>query len=430
MSHILENEHAIYAEATQLLEDGQQEAARTLLQQLVDVGTVNADVFNDLGAIHFAMGDADSAILMLKIAADLNFSSTLPLRNLVSACLAIGQIGEALAALALIAQRDGIDDNITATCTAILTGSKPNLIDLNWLSPKIQTMGQELDRLRRENERLNIQVASLNDQVKALKAEQQPPTAEDIHDYCRAEAGRHAVLADVHPEDFIFGFFITHPQFAKEPLVAVSRYFESGAMSAQKLRDVIFNELRYTPDRPVHLLEFASGYGCVTRHLVKLKTNIDVVACDIHPEAMHFISKNLGVTCLQSEKVPEQFPNAEQFDIVFALSFFSHMPDSTWGRWLAALFRNVKPSGCLLFTTHGHASMRQLGNPTLSEDGFWFKPTSEQHDLEGAEYGSTITSPAYVKRQIGKLDHAALELSHEAFWWGHQDFWAVRKLPT
>jgi hypothetical protein len=110
------------------------------------------------------------------------------------------------------------------------------------------------------------------------------------------------------------------------------------------------------------------------------------------------MGQQVAISC----KNPAEFRLGRQFDVVFALSFFSHMPDTTWGDWLAALFRHVRLGGSLIFTCHGKMSVELLYNNfiKLSPEGYWFSPSSEQRDLEVDDYGTTITSPEYVIRQI------------------------------
>ena len=71
---------------------------------------------------------------------------------------------------------------------------------------------------------------------------------------------------------------------------------------------------------------------------------------------------------------PEDFRPSEQFDVVFALSFFTHMPKSTFGRWLARLPRGP-PSGQLAFTTHGLKKCTDFAikPEDIPADGYWFQ---------------------------------------------------------
>lgn len=238
-----------------------------------------------------------------------------------------------------------------------------------------------------------------------------------------AAARRHGVEPVCHPQDFIYKFVVTHPGF-KEIGAAVDYYFDDGARSAQKLADLL-KELQVAR-RPIRLLEFASGYGCVSRHLKK-NGDLSIVACDIHPQAIEFLTNKLGVRAVMSAHQPEGLSLGELFDAVFALSFFSHMPRATWGQWVRALFSQVKPGGYLIFTTHGMASRQWHQNPEMPPDGFWFTPSSEQDDLDAAEYGSTIVTPEFVRQEVRAQTGEDIFEHRYAFWWEHQDLYIVKK---
>ena len=241
---------------------------------------------------------------------------------------------------------------------------------------------------------------------------------------CNSEAAqRHGVEAACHPADFIYEFVVRHPSFSSIKQ-AVDYYFDDGARSAAKF-EAIVRGLAF-PGHPLHILEFASGYGCVTRHL-KRNQAWSLVACDIHSEAVEFLRNKLGVRALMSVHAPEDLSLDEKFDVIFALSFFSHMPRVTWGRWVKALFHHLKCPGYLVFTTHGLASRKAHGDPEIPIDGFWFTEMSEQHDLSRTEYGSTIVTPEFVMREVCEQTGEQVFDYKHAFWWDHQDLWVVKK---
>ena len=217
---------------------------------------------------------------------------------------------------------------------------------------------------------------------------------------------------------------------------AVKNYFENANRSAKHLYKLIYDELGYKRGSNIKLLEFASGYGCVTRHLnIILGNNVEITSCDIHKEAVDFITDKMKIKTVLSHSVPEKLQIEEKYDIVFALSFFSHMPETTWGRWIQKLFSCVAKPGYFIFTTHGTESLKFFGNPEVPSSGFWFHPDSEQKDLDVAEYGTTITTPEYVKRELHTKIKAPIVLFKPAFWWEHQDLYVVanidgiRKVP-
>src|SRR6516225_4005902 len=99
----------------------------------------------------------------------------------------------------------------------------------------------------------------------------------DFEQYCRESGKLCDAIPDVHPDDFIFKFIVGVPRFS-DPRDAVSYYFSDGQSSAHKLREILSNDLEIAPNTPLRLLEFANGYGCVTRHLAKVLPNVSIAA--------------------------------------------------------------------------------------------------------------------------------------------------------
>jgi SAM-dependent methyltransferase len=242
----------------------------------------------------------------------------------------------------------------------------------------------------------------------------------------RENAAKYSVSPEIHDDDLLLQFLLTHPAFP-DPEQAIAYYFSDGAESARKLEEILMRNTAFGRSGRYSLLEFASGYGMVTRHLGRQLAGADIVSCDIHDQAVTFINDTLRSSAVLSRHVPEELTLNRQFDVVFALSFFSHMPEATFGRWLQALFSVVLPGGILVFTTHGLASQKIFGDVALSESGFAFMPSSEQGDLAGTEYGSSISTPDYVIGELYRRLRAPICEFRHAYWWGHQDLYVVVK---
>jgi SAM-dependent methyltransferase len=236
-------------------------------------------------------------------------------------------------------------------------------------------------------------------------------------------AAKFQVTSEVHADDFIFQFILSHPRHASQ-FAAMTYYFESGHASAARF-DELVTKFCSEERRPLEVLEFAAGYGCVTRHLKKMEK--DIYSCDIHPQAVDFLSKRIGVRAILSNSIPSELPVDRQFDVVFALSFFSHMPDAVWGHWLRRLLDFVADDGLLIFTTHGSKSIKYMRAPPADEDGYWFRAASEQKDLPADEYGTTVTTARYVVDKLHALRDADLVYFEEGLWWGHQDACILRR---
>ncbi len=250
-----------------------------------------------------------------------------------------------------------------------------------------------------------------------------PAITEELIRLNREAAAREGVESAVHEKDFIYWFLVDpHATNAKG---GVDYYFDDGAHSASKLTNLV-SSTDLPKQSKLRLLEFASGYGRVSRFLKK-NPGFDLVCCDIHPEAIEFLTRQIGVKTVQSGSSPARFSTPGKFDVVFALSFFSHMPRTTFGPWLRALFEALDVGGYLFFTTHGWATASRGNLHTLPADGFRFWPDSEQKDIHTSEYGSTIVVPEFVFKEIRRQTGSESISFQQAGWWNLQDLWVVKR---
>jgi SAM-dependent methyltransferase len=236
------------------------------------------------------------------------------------------------------------------------------------------------------------------------------------------------VSPEIHPDDFLFQWLCCQDGFESKEK-AIQNYFNDGANSAQELAKILA-EVCGLGEKPLSLLEFASGYGCVTRHIRNVMPLCSTTACDIHPAAVEFVKNALKTDAILSNVVPEDLVLGETFDVVFALSFFSHMPKNSFLRWLRKLASFVRPEGFLIFTTHGLVSRRLwLQDYEFDQDGFFFHPDSEQKDLSPLDYGAAFVKPQYVFGGIFETPNLNLKYFREGYWWNHQDVYIVKVVP-
>jgi hypothetical protein len=236
-----------------------------------------------------------------------------------------------------------------------------------------------------------------------------------------AMAAPYGVCAAIHPHDFIYHHHRKNPQ--RGALEAAGAYYQVGNDSATRLTQLLD---RFMPAGELSIFEFAAGYGCVSRHL-KGQPRFAVTPCDIHVDAVAFMRDYLQLPAIGSSASPATFAMDRSFDVVFALSFFTHMPARTWLPWFDQLFSLVREEGVFIFTTHGYKPWRDVGAPAVDAEGFWFAPMSEQQDLATSEYGCTISLPYYVFNRIRAVPEASLVYYEPDYWGGHQDTWVVRR---
>lgn len=222
--------------------------------------------------------------------------------------------------------------------------------------------------------------------------------------------------------DDIFGFFRSHHS-SRNPL---RDYLADGWRTLSELM-VLLEAVEQPLLKTRSMLEFASGHGRFTRHLVKTLGAARVVVSDVVPSAVEFSRGTFGVDGFLSVSVPENVQWPARYDLVFVLSLFSHLPKSTWSRWLKVLYESVAPGGLLVFSTHG-TKAADFDHVTLDEEGFFFAASSESTAIDEQEYGTAFTSEAFVLKRIAET-MGADKLVHKApvHFWNHQDAYVLRK---
>ncbi|MGH9361358.1 MAG: class I SAM-dependent methyltransferase, partial [Thermoanaerobaculia bacterium] len=173
-------------------------------------------------------------------------------------------------------------------------------------------------------------------------------------------------------------------------------------------------------DRVGRLLDFAGGYGRVTRFIAHDLPPERVWAADIDARAVGFQMERFGVRGFLSTPVPEELA-AGEFDAVLVSSLFTHLPAATFGRWLARLWKLTAPGGLLAFSIHDPSLLPDAA--AAGGDGFLFAAESEDRTLPAADYGSTWASEAFVRRALAAVaPHAAVHRFPRALC-NHQDLY-------
>jgi SAM-dependent methyltransferase len=91
----------------------------------------------------------------------------------------------------------------------------------------------------------------------------------------------------------------------------------------------------------------------VARHWAKLE-GPEIYGCDQNPELVEWCSRNLPFMSTSVNEVEPPTPyEDESFDLVYALSVLTHLPEELQSPWMAEFRRILRPDGLLLFTTLG-----------------------------------------------------------------------------
>jgi SAM-dependent methyltransferase len=130
------------------------------------------------------------------------------------------------------------------------------------------------------------------------------------------------------------------------------QYIEDGDLSA---KEIIEWTTKYLPHQQINLLEWGCGVGRTTRHLKNyLPASSNVFACDINEEMVCWNKKNINnITFSQINHRPPTEYSSLAFNVVFAISVFTHIDSKQQEKWVKEIHRILDVNGVFLFTTHG-----------------------------------------------------------------------------
>lgn len=227
----------------------------------------------------------------------------------------------------------------------------------------------------------------------------------------------------IHPEDEMY----IHAR-AMEPKKEFTSYsyFNSGRECYLSL-DNTLRQLGRSLSTVGSFLDFACGYGRVTRYIVQAMPAQNIWVSDIYTGAVDFQREKFHVNGFYSQTEPDQVKFPKRFDVIHVGSLFSHLPSQRFIQWLEALLHVLTTDGILIFSTHGPSSMPAHVEPDKS--GFTFLASSESRSLAKCEYGSTFVSPEYVSHVAKKFP---IDTVHylEGGLHGYQDLYVITKKPT
>lgn len=172
-------------------------------------------------------------------------------------------------------------------------------------------------------------------------------------------------------------------------------------------------------------LDFASGYGRLTRFLVQELSPEKIWIADIYTDAVKFQEEQFGVHCITSVNSPTEFNVDMKYDCIFVGSLFSHLPPESFFEWLRKLYDLLSSNGILIFSVHDSAVSPD--NLQIGEEGFLFLQHSESATLDKNEYGTMYVNEFFVGEAIKSVTGNLNFFRKPRGLWGFQDIYIVGK---
>jgi 2-polyprenyl-3-methyl-5-hydroxy-6-metoxy-1,4-benzoquinol methylase len=151
-----------------------------------------------------------------------------------------------------------------------------------------------------------------------------------------------------------------------------------------------------------NILDFGCGCGRTLIPLAICPNNTKGIhGVDIDAEAVTWLSEHYSQ--IGSVKVNPSWPamlhDDQSFDLVFAISVFTHLPEDMEHAWLADISRVMRIGGYALLTIHGEAFFHQLSPAavkTVQQEGFFYAPDDTCTDGLPQFYKNSYHIESYI----------------------------------
>jgi len=207
-------------------------------------------------------------------------------------------------------------------------------------------------------------------------------------------------------------------------------FFKDGEVAA---REIIDWTKRYMQQGDSKILDWGCGISMIAMHIDGFTDEAtSVYACDINAQMIDFNKKTY--TNVSYSTIPYSPPTTFEgscFDLVYALSVFTHIETPLQLLWIREIHRILKDKGVFLFTTHGKFYNSRLLNrekKLLDENGAYTKSYRQRGHRMMTTYNSEDVLRSLLQPYFEILefyDGASNQAKN-----GGQDLWIVRKISA
>jgi SAM-dependent methyltransferase len=205
--------------------------------------------------------------------------------------------------------------------------------------------------------------------------------------------------------------------------VSFRHYWDWGIEAASLLDELI---RKYQPGAK-RVLEWGCGPARVIRHMPGLLPGgTECFGTDYNRDAISWCQLAIKDVMFVENELSPPLPFAgEYFDVIYALSVLTHLSLKEQRAWVVELCRVLRPSGCLILTTHGIQSASVLlpsEYARFENEGAIVRSGAE----EGKRCFATFNHPDHARNHLFAGLHIC-EHRPESANRHQQDFWILRK---
>jgi SAM-dependent methyltransferase len=203
-------------------------------------------------------------------------------------------------------------------------------------------------------------------------------------------------------------------------------YLDSGKRGFDCIQSAL-TAARVKESEIARVLDFGCGCGRVIRYWQG--TGKQVAGCDVQKKAVHWCKKNLGFASFSvNPGMPPTSFRAKSFDLVYAFSVLTHMPENFQMVWMSEFSRILRRGGYLLISTHGSRYLDQLD--TMERDRFRRGELVVRGDIIGSNRLGSYQNEQHVRTKLASGFDVALYIPGGALGNPEQDLILMRREGT
>jgi len=208
----------------------------------------------------------------------------------------------------------------------------------------------------------------------------------------------------------------------------ISWFIKSGELAIQSIIDTMQRNGLNTAEFQ-SILDFGCGCGRVIKH-GRFFEDAEIHGTDYNPKSIKWCKLNIPFAHFATNKlIPPLHYGGSQFDFIYALSVFTHLPERAQFLWINELQRVLKPQGYLLITTHGEHYFDTLSSTEQKQ--FRSGNLVVRHkDAAGTNLCCAYHPQKYVQQKLVKGFEIIDFVPQGAKGNPHQDLYLMRKSPT
>jgi len=203
-------------------------------------------------------------------------------------------------------------------------------------------------------------------------------------------------------------------------------FLEGGELAASSISQALLEQGVVVADLDA-ILDFGCGCGRVLRHWHALPRTT-VFGTDHNPKLVEWSRQYLpfasvGVNQLQP---PLEYQDAS-FDLVYAMSVFTHLTEGLQSAWMDELARVVRPSGHIVISTHGEAYLDRLTETERRRFAAGRLVVKDNTKAPGSNTCAAYHPYAYVRDELARGLEIASFIAEGAQGNPPQDLFVLRK---